>query len=68
MNDHDRIAELLVSAPPVKWLFAGDSIAQGAQVTMGWRDYTELFSERVRWEMSRPVSYTHLTLPTILRV
>jgi acyl-CoA thioesterase I len=53
MNDHDRIAELLASAPPVKWLFAGDSIAHGAQVTMGWRDYTELFSERVRWEMSR---------------
>ncbi len=38
---------------PVRWVFAGDSITHGALHTMGWRDYTELFSERLRWELSR---------------
>lgn len=38
---------------PMKWLFAGDSITHGAQHTWGWRDYTEHFSERVRWELGR---------------
>ena len=48
-----RIAALLKRPEPVKWLFAGDSIAQGALHTMGWRDYSELFTERVRWELNR---------------
>jgi lysophospholipase L1-like esterase len=37
----------------VRWVFAGDSITHGAAHTVGWRDYTELFSERVRWELRR---------------
>ncbi len=35
------------SQRPVKWLFAGDSITQGAVQTDGWRDYTQLFKERL---------------------
>lgn len=38
---------------PIRWLFAGDSITHGALHTMGWRDYVELFGERVRWEIGR---------------
>ena len=47
------ILERLKSAEPIKWLFAGDSITHGALHTWGWRDYTELFSERIRFEMGR---------------
>ncbi|MEI8078893.1 MAG: GDSL-type esterase/lipase family protein [bacterium] len=47
------IVERLASGTPIKWLFAGDSITHGALHTWGWRDYTELFSERIRFEMRR---------------
>ncbi|MEU1724537.1 SGNH/GDSL hydrolase family protein [Nonomuraea sp. NPDC005692] len=36
------------------WLFTGDSVTQGALHTFGWRDYTQLFAERVRFELNRP--------------
>ena len=49
----ERIRKLLHSKKPVKWLFYGDSITHGALHTFGWRDYTELFSERVRFELGR---------------
>jgi acyl-CoA thioesterase I len=48
-----RIAALLKSDQPSRWVFAGDSITHGALHTLGWRDYTEIFSERLRWEMAR---------------
>jgi lysophospholipase L1-like esterase len=32
----------------VTWLFSGDSITQGGVHTRGWRDYTQLFCERLR--------------------
>jgi lysophospholipase L1-like esterase len=48
-----RVRNLLQSPSPVKWLFYGDSITHGALHTFGWRDYTEHFSERVRFEMNR---------------
>jgi len=38
---------------PVKWLFTGDSITHGALHTWGYRDYVELFAERIRYELSR---------------
>jgi acyl-CoA thioesterase I len=38
---------------PLKWLFTGDSITQGAKHTLGFRSYPEIFSERVRFEMNR---------------
>jgi lysophospholipase L1-like esterase len=49
----DRIKKLLVSEKPAKWLFYGDSITHGALHTFGGRDYVELFSERVRFELGR---------------
>ncbi len=48
-----RVRELLESSKPVTWLFYGDSITHGAAHTMGWRDYTQLFAERVRFESGR---------------
>lgn len=41
------------SSVPMKWLFTGDSITHGALHTWGFRDYTELFTERLRYEMGR---------------
>lgn len=49
----DTIKQLLRSPEPVKWLFYGDSITHGALHTLGQRDYTELFAERVRFELGR---------------
>lgn len=49
----NRIQSLLSKPDPIKWLFAGDSITHGALHTFGWRDYTEIFSERIRYEMGR---------------
>ena len=45
------IQKLIRSAEPVKWLFYGDSITHGAVHTFGARDYTEHFTERVRFEL-----------------
>lgn len=38
---------------PLKWIFTGDSITQGAKHTLGYRSYPEIFSERIRFEMDR---------------
>jgi acyl-CoA thioesterase-1 len=48
-----KIKSLLAGNEPIRWLFAGDSITHGALHTWGARDYTEHFSERVRFEMQR---------------
>jgi len=52
-KESDTIKARLQSPEPIRWLFAGDSITHGALHTMGWRDYVELFGERVRWELQR---------------
>lgn len=49
----DSIKSFIKSEKPVKWLFYGDSITHGAVHTFGYRDYTELFSERIRTELGR---------------
>jgi acyl-CoA thioesterase-1 len=49
----NAIRALLDRKEPVRWVFNGDSVTHGAAHTIGWRDYTELFSERVRWELGR---------------
>lgn len=49
----DGIKRLLASQNPIRWVFAGDSITQGAKHTFGYRSFPEIFSERVRWEMRR---------------
>jgi len=49
----ERLKKILTQEDPAIWVFAGDSITHGARHTIGWRDYTELFTERVRFEMRR---------------
>jgi lysophospholipase L1-like esterase len=53
MDAFSAIRARLTQPEPIRWVFAGDSITHGAAHTVGWRDYTELFSERVRWELGR---------------
>ncbi len=48
-----RIQALLEGNQSVKWVFAGDSITHGARHTSGWRDYPQLFEERLRYEMGK---------------
>ncbi len=50
-----RVKDFLKNEKPVRWLFYGDSITHGALHTYGYRDYVELFSERVRFELGRPM-------------
>jgi lysophospholipase L1-like esterase len=38
------------SKEPWTWVFYGDSITHGAAHTYGWRSFSEIFHERVRWE------------------
>ena len=47
------VSRLLVGDTARNWLFLGDSITLGARHTHGWRDYTQLFTERVRYELRR---------------
>lgn len=49
----NQIRDHFLTKEPVKWVFYGDSITHGAAHTVGWRDYTELFSERIRFELYR---------------
>lgn len=51
--DRETLGVLLARAEPARWIFAGDSITHGALHTFGARDYTELFSERLRYELGR---------------
>lgn len=44
------VESLLQSDAPIKWLFTGDSITHGLYYTMGFRDYVQLFEERIRSE------------------
>ena len=48
-----RVQALLEDGRSLTWLFYGDSITPVALHTVGWRDYTELFAERIRFEMGR---------------
>ena len=49
----ERIKTLLQRQEPIRWLFYGDSITHGAKHTNGGRDFSELFRERLLWEMQR---------------
>lgn len=44
---------LAAKQPALKWLFTGDSVTQGVKHTGGLRSFSEIFTERVRWEMGR---------------
>jgi lysophospholipase L1-like esterase len=47
------VRDLLARPEGVRWLFYGDSITMGSAYTEGCRDYTQLFAERVRFELRR---------------
>lgn len=47
------VKTLIESPDPVNWIFTGNSITQGAKHTHGMRPYSEIFTERIRWEMQR---------------
>ncbi len=49
----ERIKAVLAGKERARWLFYGDSITHGAKHTLGWRDFTEIFRERIVWEMQR---------------
>jgi len=52
-RDLASLHELLKSNKPITWVFTGDSITEGAEWTHGERDFSELFSEHIRWDMRR---------------
>lgn len=53
-NDLKKIKEWIANKEkPLKWIFTGDSITQGAKHTLGYRSYPEIFSEHIRFEMNR---------------
>jgi lysophospholipase L1-like esterase len=49
----EKIINRLHSQEANRILFTGDSITHGALHTYGWRDYEQLFSERLRYELVR---------------
>jgi len=51
--DLARLRARMSEKRPVTWLFTGDSITHGALHTKGWRCFSEIFAERVRFEMNR---------------
>lgn len=48
-----NIKEIFNADKPVKWLFYGDSITHGCFHTFGERNFVELFTERIRYELAR---------------
>jgi lysophospholipase L1-like esterase len=49
----EKLGDLFQNEAPLVWLFYGDSITQGARHTQGYRDYSQIFGEIVRFEMGR---------------
>ncbi|MFA5649888.1 MAG: SGNH/GDSL hydrolase family protein [Proteiniphilum sp.] len=59
-NSHDdkaRVKAIIEGKERVNWVFTGNSITQGAKHTHGMRGYPEIFTERIRWELSRPYDF-----------
>jgi len=48
-----RIMEKMKDPRGMRWLFYGDSITHGAKHATGYKDFSELFRERVAWELGR---------------
>lgn len=53
LPDPERLSARLKEGEPMTWVFAGDSVTQGAHHTYGGRCYPEIIAERVRWELRR---------------
>ncbi|MFG1912268.1 SGNH/GDSL hydrolase family protein [Kribbella sp. NPDC048928] len=47
------VAGRLATGAPLTWLFTGDSVTAGEQHTYGHRDFSQLFEERIRYELGR---------------
>ena len=52
-DDVRLLKSRMESRDPIRWVFTGDSITQGAKHTHGMRSYPEIVAERVRWELGR---------------
>jgi lysophospholipase L1-like esterase len=52
-TDLQTLQNLLHQPHQLTWVFTGDSITHGALWTNGARSWSELVSERLRWEMRR---------------
>lgn len=50
-----KIKTRMADKRPMTWVFTGDSITHGALHTKGWRGFTEIFAEKIRYEMKRPL-------------
>ena len=48
-----NIVERMKEPRGMRWLFYGDSITHGAKHTTGFKDFSELFRERIVWELGR---------------
>jgi len=53
MTPETSLAERLKSPEPITWLFAGDSITHGSVHLLEFRNYVQLFEERIRTELRR---------------
>lgn len=51
--DLAKLRARMAEKRPMTWLFTGDSITHGALHTKGWRCFTEIFAERLRYELNR---------------
>lgn len=48
-----RLQAILKHPQPQTWLFCGASVTHGALHTHGYRDYSQIFNERLRFELGR---------------
>jgi acyl-CoA thioesterase-1 len=53
MEEPFSLSNRLKKAEPITWLFAGDSITHGSVHLLEFRNYVQLFEERVRTELKR---------------
>jgi len=53
MTTENRLSHRLQSPEPITWLFAGDSITHGSVHLLEFRNYVQLFEERIRTELRR---------------
>ncbi|MBN1554011.1 MAG: SGNH/GDSL hydrolase family protein [Phycisphaerae bacterium] len=51
-SEETSMSELISQKEPITWLFCGDSITAGMVYTHGWRNFSELFNERL-YELGR---------------
>jgi len=55
MKKSPQLVPRLQSSEPITWLFCGDSITHGSVHLLEFRSYVQLFEERIRTELKRPL-------------